>query len=250
MDKQRKTVHALSLPYPEPQWPQISPDHEQAILSLLIPLLQPIGDFRREHVVRSKGKGRAGKSKTKVQEESMTEWMPAIYDHLTIGYNSTGRTLEALARRRQPPNILDNSDTERLWDPATKLCAVFVCRKSLPDIMTSSLPMLLATSAPKATRARLVDISPQSEAKLAQALNQPRVGVLGLREDAPGSDALLRFVTENLDPVGVPWLEQACSSAYFPASIKTIETTRKPRSKTPSLKGRKMEKERDDANDT
>jgi len=180
----------------------------------------------------------------------MTEWMPAIYDHLTIGYNSTGRTLEALARSRQPPNMLDNPDSERPGDPVTKLSAVFVCRNSLPDIMTSSMPMLLATSAPKATRARLVDISLQSEAKLAQALNQPRVGMLGLQEDAPGSDALLRFVTENLDPVEVPWLEQACSSAYFPANIKTIETTRKPRSKTPSLKGRKMEKDKDDGNDT
>jgi ribonuclease P/MRP protein subunit POP3 len=216
----------------------------------LIPLLQPIGDFRREHVLRSKGKCRAGKAKKKVQEESMPEWMPAIYDHLTIGYNSTGRTLEALARSRQPPNMLAISDAEGRRDPATKLAAVFVCRKSLPEMMTSSLPMLLATSAPKATRARLVDISPQAEAKLAQALNQPRVGILGLQEDAPGSDALLRFVTENLDPVEVPWLEQACSFAYFPANIKIIETTRNPTSTTPSLKRRKMEREKDDGNDT
>lgn len=93
--------------------------------------------------------------------------------------------------------------------------------------MTSSLPLLTATSAPKATRAKLVELPPQAEAKLAQALQQPRVGVLGLEEGAPGADTLIRFVLENIDSVEISWLDKSSYPAYFPVKIQTVETARK-----------------------
>ncbi|OQU97671.1 hypothetical protein CLAIMM_03566 [Cladophialophora immunda] len=230
MDKPKKTatVHSLSLPYPEPQWPTISPDAEQALLQLLLRLLQPIGDFRRDHVARSKGKGRGGKIHKRTQEDSLPEWMPDVYDHITLGFNSTVRRLESLARTRKPPVLSQQTDA----DPASghapaNLSVVFVCRQNLPDIMTSSLPLLLATSAPAANRARLVEWSSQAEEQVARALHQPRVGVLGVGDGTPGAETLLHFVRDNVDGVDVPWLDQTPKPTYYPVKVQTVESASK-----------------------
>ncbi|KIW96170.1 uncharacterized protein Z519_03237 [Cladophialophora bantiana CBS 173.52] len=240
MDKQNKTpttttVHALSLPYPEPQWPTISPDTEQALLQLLLRLLQPIGEFRRDQVARSKGKGRAGKV-NKTQEDSLPEWMPDIYDHLTVGFNSTVRRLESLARGRKPQLLSQHTDADLLGHSRANLFVVFICRQNFPDVMTSSLPLLIATSAPKVARARLVEWSSQAEEKLAQALHQPRVGVLGIEEGAPGTENLLRCVRETVDAVDVPWLDQTSTPIYQSVNIQTVESV--PKSNA-AVRGRK-----------
>ncbi|KAK5026609.1 RNase P and RNase MRP subunit [Exophiala sideris] len=229
MDKQKKLVHALSLPYPEPHWPHVSADHEQAILTLLIPLLQPIGNFRRDNVARSRGKGRAGNPKNNTRAEAMPEWMPEIYDRLTIGFNSTVRRLESLARSRKPAILSQAVGIEQPPHAVPDLSVVFVCRQALPNIMTSSMPLLLATSSPKTSRARLVELSTQSEAKLAQALNQPRLGVLGLEQDAAEFNTLVQFLEENIEAVEVIWLEHAASTPYLPVNVKTVETSPKPK---------------------
>ncbi|KAI1607859.1 hypothetical protein EDD36DRAFT_110082 [Exophiala viscosa] len=243
MDKQKKTIHALSLPYSDNQWPHVSAGHEQAILALLLPLLQPIGNFRREHVARSKGKGRAGKPKKIIHTEAMPEWMPEIYDHLTIGFNSTVRRLESLAQSRKPAILSQETGNEEPPHPGPKLSVVFACRQTLPDIMTSTIPLLLATSSPKTTRARLVELSKQSEAKLAQALNQPRLGVLGLEQNAQEFETLVQFVTENIEAAEVPWLEHAASTPYLPVNIETVETTAKakPDSTAPAQKRKRTD---------
>ncbi|EXJ72793.1 uncharacterized protein A1O5_03940 [Cladophialophora psammophila CBS 110553] len=241
MDKQKKTttstiVHALSLPYAEPQWPTLSPDSEQALLQLLLRLLQPIGDFRRDHVARSKGKGRAGKVNKKTQEDSLPEWMPDIYDHLTLGFNSTVRRLESLACSRKPRLLSQHTDADPLGHSRANLFVVFICRQNLPDVMTSSLPLLIATSAPKIARARLVEWSSQAEEKVAQALHQPRVGVLGIEEGAPGTETLLRCVRDTVDAVDVPWLDQTSTPIYQSVNIQTVESV--PKSNA-AIRGRK-----------
>ena len=103
--------------------------------------------------------------------------------------------------------------------------------------MTSSLPLLIATSAPKAARARLVDVSVEAEVKIAQALNQPRVGVLGIEQETVGADAFLRFLQENIAPVNVSWLDQQSSPTYHPVKIDTVTTAAKAKG---SARGRKM----------
>jgi len=207
--------------------PPVSQTLEEAILRFLIPLLQPIGDFRRRHVRASKGKGRGGKAHTisqpQLDPESMLEWMPEIYDHLTIGFNSTVRRLETLSSSRRPPLLAQPTDPHLVESGQhLNLSILFVCRQSLPDIITSSLPLLLATSTSLSCRAKLVDLSPQAEAKLAHTLQQPRVGVLGLQENTPQADILMNFVHQNIAPVEVPWLDQA-GPCYLPVNIKAIE---------------------------
>jgi len=217
--------------------PVVAADHEQAILRFLIPLVQPIGDFRRDHVPRSRGKGRGKKSRTKTEQESMPEWMPEVYDHITIGFNTTIRRLESLAVRQKPPTLPQTIDEAPADKPPVELSVMFVCRESLPDIISSSLPLLIATSAPKTRRAKLVDISPQAEARIACALRQPRVGVLGVEEGAPDADALLQFVNETIAEVEVPWLEQGLSPAYYPVNIERVEIgSKKSTARTPKRK--------------
>ncbi|EHY57799.1 RNase P and RNase MRP subunit [Exophiala dermatitidis] len=216
MNKQKKPVHALSLPYPDPEWPAITPDQEQAILSLLLPLLQPIGAFKQDNVPRSKGQGRAGKTQTKGNET-----IPELYEHLTIGFNSTVRRLEGLARGQKPEVFPAVTTLPPPPDQISNLSLVLVCRRNLPDIMTSSLPLLVATSAPLANRARLIEVSPQAESKVAQALQQPRVGVLGVEAGAPGTETLSRFVTDTIPTVEVPWLDRPHNPTYFPVKVKT-----------------------------
>src|SRR6185437_4148325 len=90
---QSNSLYYLQLTFPRPL---VSIDQEAAIMTLLIPLLQPVGDFRRNHVPRSKGKGRAGKGSTPSDKEqnSAPTSMPEIYDNLTVGFNTTIRRLE------------------------------------------------------------------------------------------------------------------------------------------------------------
>ncbi|OAL26989.1 hypothetical protein AYO22_03933 [Fonsecaea multimorphosa] len=96
--------------------------------------------------------------------------------------------------------------------------------------MTSSIPLLLATSAPPTTRARLVEWSSQAEEQVARALHQPRVGVVGVGEGTPGAEALLRFVRDNVDAIDVPWLDQIPKPIYHSVKIQTVESTSKPKS--------------------
>ncbi|KEF63509.1 uncharacterized protein A1O9_01487 [Exophiala aquamarina CBS 119918] len=260
-NKPKKMTYALGLPYGEPTWsgytlasfhypeltfgrPSLSTEHEAAILSLLIPLLQPVGAFRRSHVPRSKGKGRAGKPPNPSAQDPISPpaSMPEIYNNLTIGFNTTIRRLEALSQVRKPSS-LSEPKTAHQSDPApTNLVAVLVCRRSLPQVMTSSIPLLIAAAAPKSSRSRLIEISTQSESKLAQALGQPRVGVLGVENDAAGATALARFVVDNIGSVDIPWLEPLSSPIYLPVKIHSATTAPKEKSSGDARKRKKSEK--------
>lgn len=97
---------------------------------------------------------------------------------------------------------------------------------------------MVVTAAAPPDRGRLIDISPQSEGKIANALRQPRLGVLGIEMDAPGVDKLAHFVLEHIDQVNVPWLEQRSIPAYLPVKIDSKPIL----PKTKSLRGARKRK--------
>jgi ribonuclease P/MRP protein subunit POP3 len=163
-----------------PSWPAPLKHVEDGVLQLLLPLLKPIGDFRRTQVPRSKGKGRAEKRSVEEQDE-LPQWIPDFYDHLTVGLNTTVRRLESRISTGSPQTS------------AEPLFVVLVCRSILPDILTTNLP-LLVDSAPTERRARLIEISSKAEKELAQALYQPRLAVLGVDNNAPGTEAVQQFL--------------------------------------------------------
>lgn len=162
--------------------------------------------------------------------------MPEVYDHLTVGFNSTVRRLESVARSRKPLVLSAGPVADRQDIHEANLAVVFVCRETLPDIMASSLPLLMATSAPVSSRAHLIELSAESEVKVAQALHHPRVGVLGIESETAGAEPLLRYIQDSVPVVDVSWLDQSTSPIYHPVNVHTAVSVANKKSDAQSRK--------------
>jgi ribonuclease P/MRP protein subunit POP3 len=200
-------------------------------------LLEPLGRHREQHTSPSKGK-RSKKRKRKdtqateapVESFETPPEPPRIKSHITIGFNSTTRHLEALSSKSVPSAISDHLRIKRYTTikregkdsldsiPNTHLAAVFVPKSGQQAVIHAHLPLMLKTAsmaAPEAPQTQLVPLSKSAEARLATALGVPRVGVLGLMGDAPDAGALIEVIREKLEPMEVPWLEQALAADYL-----------------------------------
>lgn len=155
--------------------------------------------------------------------------MPAVFDYVTIGFNSTVRSLEAISKSSKPAVLRDaDTDMQELDFMDFNLTAVFICRSILPDPVTASIPLLIATASlaqPQYPPIRLVQLSADVERQLAEALHQPRVGFVGFRIGMPNADVLLALVRATVGPVRVPWLNSSESPRYLPVQIESTETS-------------------------
>ncbi|KAL9131096.1 MAG: hypothetical protein Q9217_000858 [Psora testacea] len=227
--------------------PIITSNDQEMILDLLCDLLSPIGQYRAQHVTRSKGK-RQKKRKRNLKPsssepeilgpsaadhtESKTPDIPGIEKHTTIGFNTTTRHLESLVKAVEPRTSKDEEFAE---DPSLHdgsrfkpLAAVFVPRDNKPPILHAHLPMLcqMASMAfAQSPPTRLVSLSQSAEERLASALNLPRVGLVGIIEGAPGTAPIINYVRQHVTVVEIPWLEKAMSGSYLPVEVKPIHTT-------------------------
>ncbi|KAG8531481.1 uncharacterized protein KY384_003110 [Bacidia gigantensis] len=218
-----KTLHNLDSPYPPVQWPHIAPNAQQLVLDLLDGLLSPIGQYRLHHVTPSKGK-RARKRRHQEQpsEDATVEkpnpQRPPICEHLTVGFNSTTRHLEASAQA--------SKSAERSSLP--HLVAVFVAVEEGSNVLHSQFPLLCKVGSkaqPDLPEIRLVSLPRGAEQRLAKALGIHRVGPIGLLVNAPDSEPLVQFVRDNIAAIEVPWLDHLTRGELLPTQIKTIETT-------------------------
>jgi hypothetical protein len=82
-------------------------------------------------------------------------------------------------------------------------------------------------------------MSAEAEEKIAQALYQPRIGVLGIDVEAVGAETLLQFVQNTITTVDVPWLDQTPPPVYHPVKVKTVMTAAKTK---PAAQGRKRKR--------
>lgn len=80
---------------------------------------------------------------------------------------------------------------------------------SLPHAHIPTLVHLSTLSSPKATATRLLAVPPGCEPELAEALHIPHVGALAILDGAPGADALIAYVREQLDVTRCAWIEEA-----------------------------------------
>ena len=199
-------------------------------------LLAPIGQYREISVVPSKGK-RSKKRKRAAARAEAAEWpsttsilaadakpsVPAINGALTIGFNSTQRHLETAARRFAPGQTMTNAMLDprntQLEPSSNTLAAVFVDRSSQAPILHSHLPLLVSAASTPTIPVRLVALPNGSETRLRTALGIPRVGVIGIRNDAPDATPLLNFVKEHVPTVDVPWLKNAEKAEFLPVAI-------------------------------
>lgn len=215
-------------------------------------LLSPIGEHKSRNVVPSRGK-RAKKRKRKLdgtlkeqsaapsdKESTETESMarPEMHGHLTVGFNTTTRYIEVLARNPRPSMMqepgpvmaIEETSAGPSFDPAEvrPLTAVFVTRSSQLLALHSCLPLLAkvaSLSAPSSPSIRIVTLPEGAEDRLKAALGIPRVGMVGLIDGAPSALSLIEVIRENVPELEVPWLQEAVKGAYLAVKIKAIETS-------------------------
>lgn len=68
-----------------------------------------------------------------------------------------------------------------------------------------------------------MQLSAGVESQLAEALHQPKVGLVGIRTDIAGADFLLAIVRAAIRPVRVPWLDSSEIPRYLPVQIESTE---------------------------
>lgn len=68
---------------------------------------------------------------------------------------------------------------------------------------------------------RLVSLPRGAEKRLADVLFQPRVGFVGVLQDAPGGTALIHMATDKISPVHIHCLRSDAQVEYMPVSVKT-----------------------------
>ena len=134
---------------------------------------------------------------------------PIIGSHVTIGLNSTSRRLEAFIKPNQ-----DLTDT-------APLAAVFLTQ-SPPPFQYTHLPVLTALAASshrEISAPRLIPLDSSAEQKLSRALGIPRVGVIGVLQDAPGAGPLIDYVREHVGAVEVPWVKETIEGRFLGTNI-------------------------------
>lgn len=152
---------------------------------------------------------------------------PEIVAHLSIGFNSTERRLEAAAQRATPMAISNQSASDACQADLKPLVAVFVDRSVCSPMLYSHLPQLLTVASmasPSDPTIRLVTLPEGSTTRLSIALHIPRVSILGLGRDAPNTRPLVQFIREHVPPIEIPWLKNIQEGLYLPVAINS--TTR------------------------
>jgi ribonuclease P/MRP protein subunit POP3 len=235
----------------------LSSDDEADIVDHLSRLLEPIGNYRRDHIKPSKGKSCRKRNRKRrltqdapiVADSRPVPPTPDIFDHITLGLNTTVRHLESLSAISKPQSVgrasIDVSEDAavKAVEPLGPLSAVFVCRTGLPLILTSSLPLLAATASlafPEEPPIRLVPLGKKAGEKLARILHQPKVGFIGLQSDASRAGNIIDLVRDRVQPVDVPWLKEASSGTYLPVKVRqtVVKVGRKEEKAAHSLRDR------------
>ena len=208
-------------------------------------LLSPIGEHRTRDVTPSKGK-RAKKRKRKhgqtttnqsaifskgVSSDTGAPVQPEIHDHLTIGFNTTTRYLETLARNSNPST---EAEIDAVKAPETSvrpslnpaeikpLAAVFAPRSGQPPVLYSHLPLLTKVASlavPSSPSIRIISLPEGAEDRLKTVLGIPRVGIVGLVDGAPNASSLIKFIRQRVSEFEVPWLQEAVKATYLPVKI-------------------------------
>ena len=148
--------------------------------------------------------------------------MPEVARYITVGFNSTIRSLQDVAGPTQ--KLTPAISNEGQSDGTRNMAAVFVCTSTPPEMLPISIPTIVAAASarhPSCPPIRLVSLPNEAEKRLAEALFQPRVGFVGLLHDTPGGRALIEMTMAKISPVDVPWLRPDVRTEYRPVSVKT-----------------------------
>ncbi|KAI9323852.1 hypothetical protein BX666DRAFT_2022563 [Dichotomocladium elegans] len=207
-DAKRKVYkNVLNTPYAI-RWPAIPNELNETILTDLINILAPIGQYRQARKEQRKSQKKQD-AKAAVAPPPPAE--PELHKRLVIGLNDVTRFLEKEIEHRGGKAESATSGTTT---------AIFVCRRDLqPSHLCNHLPAMACLA-----KAKLVGLPKDSSMKLAVALGLQRVGCV-LVQIVEDKEERLRLDLEDVPFVDAPWLSSVSDISFQRTQIKTLETT-------------------------
>ncbi|KAF3895276.1 hypothetical protein GTR04_0491 [Trichophyton interdigitale] len=191
----------------------LSREHQETIEDLLYRLLYPIRTWRDEKPKPSKGRRwkklerrKDAASKTKDEEKAPSSMSasfraPEVLKNLTIGFNSTVRSLESMGVTNDDTTNAATQEEYKATQQSSKLSVVFICRSTAPMPLVESLSFTVKriSDLERGNGIRLVYLSKNAETRMADAVGVPRLGVIGIKE-CQSARILIDYVRENVPP--------------------------------------------------
>ena len=212
--------------------------------------LSPIGDYRRQHLSFSNQKpGKKSKKRKRSIKETFASTFidsasPEVLEFVTVGFNTTTLHLEDLAQKCTGNTAPESTSSGPVMEHPVQvdsdsiiqkpLVAIFVPRAEQPKILHSHLPVLIKAASlafPSVPPIRLVPLANEAEACLITALGIPRLGLVGLMDNAPAASQLIQLIRTHVPAVEIPWLQESISGVFLPTIVNTIHTTTSAESK-------------------
>jgi hypothetical protein len=112
-------------------------------------------------------------------------------------------------------------DTQVEDTPASCPEVILARKSAFPTPVQQSFPALVFAASRKENDIRLVEISPDAEASLTDAVGLPRCSVLGIRADNSAMAPVIDYVRAQVEPVNAPWLGEKSTLKYLPLKVDT-----------------------------
>jgi hypothetical protein len=131
-------------------------------------------------------------------------------------------------------------DCIQVKDTPASCPKVILARKSaFPTPVQQSFPVLVAAASRQEHDIRLVEISPDIEASLSDAIGVPRCTVLGIGADNSATAPFIDYVHDHVERVNAPWLGQKSTSEYLPLKVitKTVVAPQKSLTESKTKRG-------------
>ncbi|KAJ1819914.1 RNase P and RNase MRP subunit [Coemansia sp. RSA 2675] len=244
-EKRRQVFkHALGKPQAM-AWPEADQETQSGIVDMLCTALGPVGMYfaesrraskRLAHRKRRAVRSANNRNNKKEPPVKPSERFPTTIDnyesvmagkdllaYIVLGINGTTRMLE-----RQARSGLSVPESERI-------ALVVVCKGDVDPQMIAHFPGLAHTAhaavngnSRESTKSgdgglRLVGVGKGAEQKLANAVCQQRVSVIGIRAGAPLLDEIVLKARVGVAPPVVPWIGTAV--AFHPMQVHELHTT-------------------------
>lgn len=218
IERKRRQVFkpVLDNPYTQTtQWPFIEPELAENVIGLLQVALQALASYneaRERQIGQEKAQERPDKPKL----------TSPVGDHVTIGFNSTVKSLESQAKkfRRFDQSTSRGKPLQETaaGENTPYLKYVFVCKYDItPAILTSHFPILTFTASRSlADRVKLVQLPRGSMERLSRALHVKSAGIIGISAEFALAQVLRDLVNTQVADVQAPWLEGLLSGEWGP----------------------------------
>ncbi|KAI6530366.1 hypothetical protein MCOR10_003424 [Pyricularia oryzae] len=187
------------------------------------------GDYRRAHLVPSKGKRTKKKSKKQASDgqtpgsERPRPPPPELSAFVDVGLASITRCLQQDSESSVISSSGDQQSPENL--KGTPYAMILVARSGHSSAFHSHFPQMVAMASkshPDQPAIRLVGFSKSCEDRLSDCLGVPRVSSVALRPGAPLSKPLIEFVRQHVPVIEIPWVKEVVDG-YQETKIKTVE---------------------------